>query len=216
MEAAMSDPIIYGPAYSTYARSVRLALEEKGVPYKLEAVDVIQGAGSAADHLRRQPFAKVPAFEHDGFALYETAAIERYVDESFPGPKLQPQEPKQRARMTQIVSIIDSYAYSALIGKCVWQRMVMPMIGQATDEGVIAEALPKIETSVAALENLADPSGPYLCGAAPSLADMHVAPVMAYFSGTPEGQSLLAKSPKLSRWWQVMSARPSMAKTQPN
>jgi Glutathione S-transferase len=71
-EAAMSDPIIYGPAYSTYARSVRLALEEKGVPYKLEAVDIIQGAGNAADHLRRQPFAKVPAFEHDGFALYET------------------------------------------------------------------------------------------------------------------------------------------------
>ncbi|HSY85700.1 MAG TPA: glutathione S-transferase family protein [Verrucomicrobiae bacterium] len=212
----MSDPIIYGPAYSTYARSVRLALEEKGVPYKLEAVDIIQGAGNAADHLRRQPFAKVPAFEHDGFALYETAAIERYVDESFPGPKLQPQDPKQRARMTQIVSVIDSYAYPALIGKCVWQRMVMPMIGQATDEGVIAEALPKIETSVAALENLADPSGPYLCGTAPSLADLHVAPVMAYFSGTPEGQSLLAKSPKLSRWWQVMSARPSMAKTQPN
>jgi glutathione S-transferase len=212
----MSDPIIYGPAYSTYARSVRLALEEKGVPYKLEAVDIIQGAANAADYLRRQPFAKVPAFEHDGFALYETAAIERYVDESFPGPKLQPQDPKQRARMTQIVSVIDSYAYPALIGKCVWQRMVMPMIGQATDEGVIAEAMPKIETSVAALENLADPSGPYLCGTAPSLADLHVAPVMAYFSGTPEGQSLLAKSPKLSRWWQVMSARPSMVKTQPS
>ena len=177
----MSDPIIYGPAYSTYARSVRLALEEKGVAYKLEPVDIIQGAATAADHLNRQPFAKVPAFEHDGFALYETAAIERYVDESFPGPKLQPQDPKQRARMTQIVSVIDSYAYPALIGKCVWQRMVMPMISQATDEGVIAEALPRIECSVMALENLADPSGPYLCGSAPSLADLHVAPVMAYF-----------------------------------
>ena len=212
----MSDPIIYGPAYSTYSRSVRLALEEKGVPYKLEPVDIIQGAANAADHLSRQPFAKVPAFEHDGFALYETAAIERYVDESFPGPKLQPQDPKQRARMTQIVSVIDSYAYPALIGKCVWQRMVMPMIGQATDEGVINEAMPRIECSVAALEDLADPSGPYLCGSAPSLADLHVAPVMAYFSGTPEGQSLLAKSPKLSRWWEVMRARPSMAKTQPN
>ena len=118
--------------------------------------------------------------------------------------------------MTQIVSVIDSYAYPALIGKCVWQRMVMPMIGQATDEGVINEAMPRIECSVTALEDLADPSGPYLCGSAPSLADLHVAPVMAYFSGTPEGQSLLAKSPKLSRWWEVMKARPSMAKTQPN
>jgi glutathione S-transferase len=212
----MSEPIIYGPAYSTYTRSVRLALEEKGVGYKLEPVDIILGAANTADYLTRQPFAKVPAFEHDGFALFETAAIERYVDESFPGPKLQPEDTRQRARMAQIVSVIDAYAYAALIGKCVWQRMVMPMIGQATDEGVITEAMPKIECSVTALENLADATGPYLCGSSPSLADLHVAPVMAYFSGTPEGQSLLAKSPKLSRWWQVMSARPSMAKTQPN
>ena len=50
----MSDPIIYGPAYSTYSRSVRLALEEKGVPYKLEPVDIIQGAANAADHLSRR------------------------------------------------------------------------------------------------------------------------------------------------------------------
>ena len=63
----MSDPIIYGPAYSTYSRSVRLALEEKGVPYKLEAVDIIQGAANAADHLRRQPAHPVDlgGVEHD-------------------------------------------------------------------------------------------------------------------------------------------------------
>jgi glutathione S-transferase len=211
----MSDPIVYGPNYSTYARSARLALEEKGVPYRLEEVDLMQGAASSPEHLKRQPFARVPAFEHDGFPLYETAAIERYVDESFPGPKLQPEEAKRRARMTQIVSIVDSYAYGALIGKCVWQRIVMPIMGQKTDEAVIAEAMPRIECSTAALEALADPAGPYLCGPGVSLADLHVAPIMAYFSQTPEGKDLLARSPKLTRWWQEMSARPSMARTQP-
>src|SRR6516164_488756 len=107
----MSDPIVYGPNYSTYARSARLALEEKGVPYRLEEVGLIQGETTRPAHLKRHPFARVPAFEHDGFPLYETAAIERYVDETFPGPKLQPEEPKRRARMTQIVSVIDAYAY---------------------------------------------------------------------------------------------------------
>ena len=211
----MSDPIVYGPNYSTYARSARLALEEKGVPYRLEEVGLIQGETTRPAHLKRHPFARVPAFEHDGFPLYETAAIERYVDETFPGPKLQPEDPKRRARMTQIVSVIDAYAYSALIGKCVWQRIVMPIIGQKTDEAVIAEAMPRVECSMGALETLADPTGPYLCGPALSLADLHVAPVMAYFGETPEGKDLLAKSPKLARWWKEMSARPSMAKTQP-
>jgi hypothetical protein len=29
----MSKPIVYGPSYSTYVRTTRLALEEKGVAY---------------------------------------------------------------------------------------------------------------------------------------------------------------------------------------
>jgi glutathione S-transferase len=211
----MSDPVVYGPNYSTYTRSARLVLEEKGVPYRLEEVDMMQGETNSPQHLKRQPFARVPAFEHDGFGLYETAAVERYVDENFPGPKLQPEDGKRRARMAQIVSIIDSYGYGALIGKCVWQRIVVPLLGQKTDEAVIAEAMPRIDCSMEALESLADASGPYLCGPAMSLADIHLAPIMAYFSQTPEGKSMLAKSPKLARWWQGMSARPSMAKTQP-
>lgn len=65
----MAKPIIYGPAYSTYARTVRLALEEKGVGYDLVEVDLLGGAAKAPEHLARHPFGKVPAFEHDGCEL---------------------------------------------------------------------------------------------------------------------------------------------------
>ena len=75
----MAHPIVYGPAGSTYIWSARLALAEKGVTHEL--VDVPFGAHREEPHLSRHPFAKVPAFEHDGFALYETQAIMRYVDE---------------------------------------------------------------------------------------------------------------------------------------
>ena len=75
----MAHPIVYGPAMSSYVWSARLALAEKGVTHEL--VDVPFGAHRDESHLARQPFAKVPAFEHDGFALYETQAIIRYVDE---------------------------------------------------------------------------------------------------------------------------------------
>ena len=211
----MAAPVVYGPAYSTYARTARLALEEKGVEYKLEAVDILQGAGQSPAHLARQPFGKVPAFEHEGLSLYETAAITRYVDEAFPGPKLQPADPKRRARMVQIISINDSYGYPNFIGKVVWQRGVVPLLGGTPDEKIVAEAMPMVEKTVAALEALVDSSGPFLCGPEISLADLHLAPVMAYFSGTPEGQKALAKAPRLSRWWQSISTRPSVVKTQP-
>ena len=59
----MANPILYGPGYSTYVRSVRLALEEKGVDYDHVEFDFMQGMPD--DQLERQPFSKVPAFEHD-------------------------------------------------------------------------------------------------------------------------------------------------------
>ena len=207
--------ILHGPAYSTYARTVRLALEEKGVPYELREVDILTGAAQKPEYLALQPFAKVPALEHDGFRLYETAAIARYVDEAFPGPKLQPADVKRRARMAQIVAIVDSYAYGSLIGKVVWQRAVVPLLGGTPDESIVAEAAPMVGKSIAALEAAADSQGPFLCGPELSLADLHLVPVMAYFSGTPEGQKALAGAPRLARWWQAIAGRPSVKKTEP-
>ncbi len=210
----MTDPIIYGPAYSTYVRSVRLALEEKGAAYALEEVNILEDAHKTPEHLARHPFAKVPAFEHDGFALYETVAILRYVDETFDGPSLQPGDARGRARMEQVLSILNAYAYSACIASCFIQRVVVPLTGGTTDEAVIAEAVPQARTSVEALEALIDGSD-YLAGAGLSLADLHLVPVYDYFSQTPEGEAALQGTPNLRRWWDGMSRRPSVEKTKP-
>ena len=86
----MPNPTLYGAAYSVYVRAVRMALAEKGVAYTLVPVDVFAPGGPSAEYLARQPFGKIPAFEHDGFRLYEAGAITRYVDEAFDGPPLQP------------------------------------------------------------------------------------------------------------------------------
>ena len=53
----MSKPTLYGPAYSTYTRSVRLAMEEKGVDYNLVEVDFLEGP-MPAEQVERHPFAK--------------------------------------------------------------------------------------------------------------------------------------------------------------
>jgi len=93
----MGAPVLYGAAYSVYVRAVRLALAEKGVACRLVEVDVFAPGGPPPEHLARHPFGKIPAFEHDGFRLYEAGAISRYVDEAFEGPPLQPARPRERA-----------------------------------------------------------------------------------------------------------------------
>ena len=210
----MGDPIVYGPAYSTYARSVRLTLAEKAVPYKLVEVDILKGDGESAEHQRRHPFGKVPAFEHDGFVLYETGAITRYIDDALPGPKLTPADHLRKARMNQIMGLIDSYLYGSAILGVVIPRFVAPMLGQPVDEEKIAAQAPAAEKALAEIEKLIGAT-PFLVGPSLSLADLHLAPVMAYFTNTPEGQMALAKLPKLAAWWSRMKDRPSVKATEP-
>jgi glutathione S-transferase len=208
----MSDPILFGAAYSVYVRIARLALLEKGVAYRLVEVDIFAEGGPPSDYLARHPFGRIPAFEHDGFRLYESGAITRYVDEAFPGPALQPAAPMARARVNQAISILDSYAYRPLVWDIFVERVRAPQNGRASDETKIAAALPRAETCLAALE-AAMADSPWLAGPAMTLADLHAAPIFAYAVLAPEGRDLLARHAALRRWWEKMAQRPSMAAT---
>jgi glutathione S-transferase len=210
----MAAPIIYGPSFSTYARTARLVLEEKGVAYELRPVNIMAGEGQASDHTRRHPFGKVPAFEHDGFSLYETVAIARYIDRVFPGPSLQPSDPRQAARMDQIIAVIDSYAYGAIVGKLVWQRLVVPMQGGQGDEGIVQGSMDMVRLCLSEFERLKG-SQPFLAGSEISLADCFLAPIFGYLTMTPDAEGLLQSTPGLRQWWQMMSERPSVQKTPP-
>ena len=209
----MSKPTLYGPAFSTYVRSARLALEEKGVDYDLVEIDFLQGP-MPAEQIERHPFARVPAFEHDGFQLYETTAICRYVDEAFDGPSLQPGNVQERARMNQIISILDNYTYPCTVGQLVIQRLVMPMLGNDPDEAAIAAALPEIDTCMTTIAALRG-NNTFLAGNQLSLADLHFAPIYDYFKNTPESGPILDKTPGLGDWWNEMSGRASLQKTPP-
>ena len=210
----MADPTLYGAAYSVYVRAARMALAEKGVGYRLVEVDVFAAGGPPAEHLARQPFGKIPAFEHDGFRLYETGAITRYLDEAFPGPRLQPTDPRHRARCSQILSIVDSYVYWPLVRQVFSHRVFRPLLGRPSDSAEIQSGLATAPVVLAALERLAADTE-YLCGADLSLADIHLAPMIGYFAMAEEGDALLKAHRKLSHWWAATSARPAYRATRP-
>jgi glutathione S-transferase len=210
----MAKPVVYGPAYSTFTRTCRMALEEKGVDYDLVEVDMLNGAHKQPEHLARNPFGKVPAFQHGNLGLYETSAITRYVDEAFDGPALEPADAAGKARSAQAFSIIEGYGYGPMIGRIFMQRAVMPMMGQSADEEMIAGAVPEAEACLAALETLID-GNTHLAGDSLSRADLLLVPIYDYMTQIPEGQKVLAAAPNLARWWQTMQSRPSVVKTKP-
>ena len=205
----MTDVTIYGPAMSTYVRAARLACAEKGVSHAIEEVEF----GSEA-HRKLHPFAKVPAMRHGDFVLYETEAICRYIDRAFPGPALQPADVKALARMDQWLSAVRDYVYPVMIEELVWERLVVPMEGGQPDEAMISGAVPKMTEQIAVFER-ALASDPYLAGAAPSLADWMLFPIIVYLRVTPEGEAALPKAPKLAAWFARMASRPSAPATDP-
>jgi glutathione S-transferase len=209
----LAEPILFGAAYSVYVRTARLALAEKGVAYRLVEVDVHGPGGAPPDYLaQRQPFGRIPAFEHDGFRLYETGAIARYADEAFTGPRLQPSDPRGRARMNQIISLLDSYAYRTLVWDIFVERVRVPIRGQKSDEARIAAALPKAATCLAAVVDLMG-EGPFLAGPALTLADLHAVPMLIYFRMAEEGAALLRRAPSLAAWLERMDRRASIRAT---
>ena len=208
----MTDPVLYGLGRSVYTRIARLALEEKGVRYTLEEVEIFGPTGAPAEHLARQPFGRIPAFEHDGFRLYETSAITRYVDEMFAGTRLQPQEPQARARMNQVLAIVDSYSYRPMVWGVFATRIVAQRAGTEVNETIVAEALAKSRTCCFALEGILG-SNRYFTGDEVTLADLHALPILLYFSLTQDGAETLASYPRLRAWLDNMNARPSVQRT---
>ena len=208
----MARPIVYGPAGSTYVWSTRLALAEKGVAHEL--VDVPFGAHREPPHLSRHPFGKVPAFEHDGFTLYETQAILRYIDEGFPVSPLQPTDLHQFARMNQIIGIVDAYAWRAIAAGIVFNRVLAPKLGLPVDEEAVRKALPQARLCLAEIARLHGDQ-PFLAGDRISLADLMAIPLFYYLARVPEGEAPLAEHPALRAWMRRIEDRPSFQVTKP-
>ncbi len=203
----MSDQAtVFGASYSVYVRIVRLTLEEKGVPYKLEDVDIFGADRDDPAAMKRNPFRKIPTFEHAGFSLYETGAIIRYVDEVFSGRALQPADPKRCARMNQVIGIVDSYLYRSLV----WG---VYMHKPEDDDAALASALTDSRLAMGALSSIMG-AGRFLNGGDTlSLADLHAYPVFRYGVMKPEGQAVLDEFPSLMEWFERMRSRASVKAT---
>ena len=201
---------VYGVPGSPYVRAVLVGLEEKGAAYDFVAVAGPQTR--QAEHLARHPFGRVPAFWHDGFALYETQAILRYIDGAFAGPALRPRDLKEVARMDQLIGICDWYLFPQVGVTIAFQRIVKPLImGGTPDEAIIAKAIPNAERCYAVIAGFLH--APFLTGAQVSIADLMIACQMSMLAKTPECQAIIAKHPPLRDWLARMEARPSLQKT---
>lgn len=130
---------LYGFRPSVYCWIVRLALRLRGAEATWIEVDPFDDPGP--DYRTLHPFGRVPTLDHDGFVLYETAAIVRYLDAVLPGPRFATPTPRQAARQAQIVGVLDAYGYHPLVRAVFGHGVYRPRLGEPADPARRQEGL---------------------------------------------------------------------------
>jgi glutathione S-transferase len=195
---------LYGHPMSTCTRKVLTTLAETNTAYELVVIDFTKGEHKQQPHLSRQPFGQVPAIEDDGFEMFESRAISRYINEKV-GGNLAPKDLQGRARMEQWISIeMSDFSGHAMkfIFQHIFKRPQTPDVLENAQKGIDL-ALDVADAHLG--------KQPYFAGEQFSLADICFMPYVEYCMGTPIKETI-AKRPNFSAWWGRVSERPSWRK----
>ncbi|XP_041809695.1 maleylacetoacetate isomerase isoform X1 [Chelmon rostratus] len=106
----LAKPVLHGYFRSSCSWRVRIAFALKGVEYDQVPVNLIKDGGQqlTTQYKTLNPMQQVPAVEIDGITLSQSLAMVQYIDETRPGPRLLPADPKKRAQIRMISDLIAS------------------------------------------------------------------------------------------------------------
>ncbi len=144
------------------SESILWLLEELGVPYETELVDVRAEGGPPEEYRKIQPHKKVPALVHDGVTITERAAIATYLCDAFPEAGLAPAigDPRRGPYLTWLV-YTDSVVDPGLVAKFnKWENT------KASGFGLFEDMVKNVETTLSA--------HPYIVGDSFSAADTQI------------------------------------------
>lgn len=193
---------IHGMAQSTFTRTVLLACHEKGIDYELVTV-------MPSEMGPLNPFGKIPAMVHGDFTLYESPAIVRYLDRTFAGARLWPDDSRQAAICDQWISAVcDSLAGSALhylAARFGFFSLPPEMVARHLER--TRELMPIFDRQLGRSR--------YLVGDTVTAADLFLLPIFFYFPELPELKAIGESVPNCARWARDMGGRSSVKATEP-
>ncbi|KAJ7336123.1 glutathione S-transferase [Mycena albidolilacea] len=195
---------LYGASQATCTRRVATVLHELKVPFELVEVDIMNGEHKTAAYTQKQPFGQIPYIDDDGFILYETRAICRYIAAKHPESGLIPTDPKANALFEQAASVeVSNWDPSASKAGV---ELMRKGFGMVCDQAVVDAQLEILDKKLEGYEAILSKQR-YVAGDSFTLADLfHIpyAPLVA--SG---GSDIMTRKPNVARWYNELVARPS-------
>jgi glutathione S-transferase len=226
---------LYHHNISVCAQKVRIALDEKGLPYDGREVDLMKQEHLSPDFLKINPKGLVPVLVHDDTPIMESTVILEYLEDAFPEKSLRPSSNAGRARMRLWAKIPDdglhaacgSVTYAAAFApqlranhtQAEWEERLgkLPDRARAARQRQIIEhgfKAPVVKDAVLLHDKVlkdmdaALAKQPWLAGEEFSLADIAIVPYVTRLDRLGL-DGMWASRPNVARWFVEMQARPS-------
>ncbi|KXN86668.1 Glutathione S-transferase F12 [Leucoagaricus sp. SymC.cos] len=146
---------LYGYIQSTCTKRVALTLHEKNVPFVFHNVDIVKGEQKSTDHKAKQPFGQVPFIDDDGFVVFESRAICRYIEEkhSGQGTKLVPDGLQKRTLFEQAASI-EQANFDPFAAPLAFEALIKKRYGLETDPAKVTDLTQKLNQKLDGYETI--------------------------------------------------------------
>lgn len=200
---------------SPYARKNRIALLEKGIPFKVQNEVPWESTSQTPDH---NPLEKLPIiiFDNGDPPIYESWFIQEYITQKYKdqGPSLLPDSLDEQLLAKQIQVIAD--------GACEAMTLVNFEIrrGEHKSEEWLSRQMRKIYGAIKAIDKSVKKreGGDFLIGKELTIADIAVAAMLGLFDIAERDLQLVKWEddyPELMKYWQKLEERPSFKETKP-
>ncbi len=185
---------LYGMGLSFNVSKIRYCLNDLNLKYDWIQTNPIAKENQTSEYLSISPTGKIPAIDIDGFKLFESNSINRYLATINNSP-IYPQDAKKRAVVDAWMDYVAIHVAHAL-GRVLFNRVFAPMTGQKVDQESIRVGLEFLDKYFPILEKQLS-QNPYLAGKEFSLADINL---LAVLDPCELAQISIDKYPALKKW----------------
>lgn len=195
---------LYHYPLSPFCRKIRLVLAEK----KIE-VDLVEERywEQNPEFLRRNPAGKVPVLRVDGKTMTESTPICEYLDETYPDPKLIPNDANARYEVRRLVAWFDDKFHNEVTANLLYERVHKKVSGQGfPDSKNVKAGAKKIKFHLDYMAWLLEHRR-WLAGDAMTMADFAAAAHLSaldYISDVDWNRSAIVKD-----WYAKIKSRPA-------
>ena len=207
----MSRAVVFGQASYLHVHSLLFALAEKGVAYRLQPADAMP-IPSTEDG--RSVAAREPALEVGGKLVRGAESALRFVEDAFVGPRLQPEDPFERAQMNRALEIYYREAVITIGSRIVNRYLAAIITSEWIDPAPAESVLHDARRTVESFEEILGP-GPFIAGRQFSLADIAVACLFDNIMELEEASLVVPDGTPMRDWWNRVRVRKAFVATRP-